>query len=283
MATSCWLGGLWSDAIGEHPDAREPAIRRRCETVLDAIGASPVGAYAPLRAVDPRTVQTIASRIHTVALHDEFDTPNADALVDFFYAVADASRENVRARHAADKVKQIFESFPNAEDRRKNKIAAAPELHHGFALHALLNRAGLYAAEARVIGTMMVLDRMEIAHGLPKHLKIETLAGPFSDLFGVAPPKLPADPSSPIRTGTWLAYLTSVAAAARHPVPPDARDPQNREPLAWNGVLAGIADKLRSARSDPGLDAVAKGMVDRLDDQHRGEVAVFQSLPDSKK
>ncbi|HZU85700.1 MAG TPA: hypothetical protein VE987_22390, partial [Polyangiaceae bacterium] len=79
---------------------------------------------------------------------------------------------------------------------------------------------------------------------------------------------------------TWLAYLTDVAAAAGHPVP-DARDPQNREPLAWTGVLEGFADRLRASSADFGADTplgnVQRAIVARLDDEYRRERVVYEA------
>jgi hypothetical protein len=122
---------------------------------------------------------------------------------------------------------------------------------------------------------------MEIARGLPKHLKIVALKTEFVDLFGVPPPSLPSDGAAPIPTGTWLLYLTDVATAAGHPLPADARDPQNREPLAWNGVLEGLADRVRAEapRLPAGstLGSVARAVVDRLDDGYRNERVVYEA------
>jgi hypothetical protein len=278
VATSCWLGGLWSDAVGEKGDAREAGIRRRCDEVLRDVGESteePI-LYAPLRALDARTVERIVDRVAQAASADAREVTHAPALVALLRAVADASRETVEARRAADKVKQVVEPVP-AGDEWRNKLAAAPELRHSVALHALLTRGGPYGDEARVIGTLHALDRMEIARGLPKHLKVYAVEGAFREIFGVAAPELSTNAAAPIKTGTWLEYLTKVAAAAGHPVPADAKDPQNREPLAWNGVLEGFADRLRDSHTDPSLDAVATNIVTRIDQQSARARAAFEA------
>lgn len=87
------------------------------------------------------------------------------------------------------------------------------------------------------------------------------------------------DPSEPIPTGTWLAYLTRVASVAGHPVPPDARDPQNREPFAWSGTLEGLADRLRPLRLEPPLDGIRHRVTARLDLEARSMRDAFETLP----
>lgn len=276
QATSCWLGGLWSDAVGEAGAARDAGIRRRCDDLLRAVGESPEAAYYPLRALDAGTVDRIADRVRQAAIADERDAAGASALVGLLHEIAGASRETVRARRAADQVKQDYAAMP-AGDRRADKLAAAPEIRRAESLRALLEHRGPYAKEAHIIGTLHAIDRMEIARGLPKHLKIYAVEGAYLDTFGVPAPQLSADAAAPIPTGTWLAYLGKVAAAAGHPVPADARSPQNREPLAWNGVLEGFADKLRDVHTESSLDAVARSIVARIDQQAARARAAFEA------
>jgi hypothetical protein len=60
-----------------------------------------------------------------------------------------------------------------------------------------------------------------------------------------------------------------------------AHDPQNREPLAWTGVLEGFADRLRSDLSRPAHDAalaaVERGIVQRLDRQYADVREIYQA------
>jgi hypothetical protein len=277
----CWLGGLWSDAVGDDRGAREGAIQRRCVQVLQAVGESPATAYYPLRAVDSATVEKVAVQVGERARDDVGARPHATDLLAFFREVANASRETIDARRAADSVKQAYDSSASVSvrERRADKIAAAPQLRSSAALRALLQHRGPYAREARVIGVLHAIDRMEIARGLPKHLKIYVVEGAGLELFGVTAPHFTSDAAAPIPTGRWLAYLESIASAAGHPVPVEAKDPQNREPLAWNGVLEGLADQLRYARTDTALDTVARDVVRRLDQQAKAERAAFEAHP----
>jgi hypothetical protein len=131
----------------------------------------------------------------------------------------------------------------------------------------------------RAFGILCTLDRMAMARGLPKHLKVYAVGAPLSILFGVSPPAVPEDPTAPIKTGTWPTFLADVAAAAGHPVPAEATAPIDRESLAWSGVLAGLSDRLRpeigAVSNRTQLPNVLSGVVARLDAQDRTMRALF--------
>ncbi len=276
-AASCWLSGLWSDAARDEPAARNAAIVDRCRRVLHAAGETSDRLYGALRAVDPVAVDALAGRIGKMAQEDTIDRPHAAAILTFFRAIAAASREEVDARRAADRVKGDYAFTSSAEQRRTDKDAAAPELSRSAALVALLEDNSPYAVEARVVGLLYAVDRMEIARGLPKHLKTTCVEGVGLEVFRVAAPRVSGDPAAPIPTGTWLGYLSSMASAAGHPVPDDARDPQNREPLAWNGTLLGLADHLRQLRTGTILDPISQSVVARIDRQAASARASFDA------
>jgi hypothetical protein len=312
-ATACWMGGLWSDSLGETGGDRDAGIERRCNAVLrdvdvasperaravaermppaeqDSTSAAspqrvrhPEEAYYPMRAVEPHVVGAIARAVQDAAEGDPSVRPHARELVALLLAVADAARETIHARRAADVVKGDVSEPPPPETRRDDKRAAAAWLRQSGALSALLRLdAGPYTADARAIALLLALDRMEIARGLPKHLKLYAVGHTLRDLFGVAPPAVSEDAPVPVPTGLWLAYLTDVAAAAGHEVPGDAHDPQNREPLAWTGVLEGFADKLRREAADSDarhapLVGVERSVIQRLDDEYRNERTVYEA------
>ncbi|HEY8074373.1 MAG TPA: hypothetical protein VIF62_09690, partial [Labilithrix sp.] len=180
-AASCWLGGLWSDAAGEQSDARQQGIDQRCNTVLSAIETKPYETYAALRAVDERVVIDLAAKL---------ETHGSKELVPLLHAVADASREGVRARHAADRVKGDYAMEVDPGSRRADKDAAATPLGASRALATLLHYDGAAKEDARAIGLLLALDRLEIARGLPKHLKVIATGGALKEVFGVDPPTL---------------------------------------------------------------------------------------------
>ncbi|HEY3819817.1 MAG TPA: hypothetical protein VGL81_21775 [Polyangiaceae bacterium] len=256
-AASCWMGGLWDDAlrspdgaafrVGGDMNARVATIEQRCNAVLSRVyGAEDPSRYTQLRAAEPHVVDALAARLRALAADDRADRTQADELVSLLQAVASAARENVIARAAADDVKRDYEGPSSRAERMTDKTDAAQALGHVAGIERLLSmRDGRLTPEARGLGLLFALDRLEIARGLPKHLKVVAVGGPFARLFGVAPPSVPADPTAPIRTGTWPGYLAAVADAAGHAVPADADEPIDRESLAWGGVLQAFADRLR--------------------------------------
>jgi hypothetical protein len=280
-ATSCWMGGLWSDALGEKDEARLAGIRQRCEAVLESIGMTPEERYFPLRAVEPYVVEAIAKRVQALAGADPAEAPHAAELVVLLHGIADAARETGDARRAADVVKDDVELRAPLPVGAADRSAAAAKLQANGALDALFHLdAGPYTEEARTVALLTALDRMEIARGLPKHLKLYAVRGAYVDVFGVPPPPVGDDAAAPIRSGTWLGYLTQVATAAGHPVPSDARDPQNREPLAWTGVLAGFADRLRADEVRVGASPLAdieRAIVARLDEESKNARVVYEA------
>jgi hypothetical protein len=281
QATSCWMGGLWSDALGERGDERFARIEHRCDALLRSV-VGPGDDYYPLRAVEPRMVGVLAQKVQAAAEQNPTETPHARELVALLRMVADTMRETIEARRAADVVKENVTEQPQIEIRNAAKVAAAAKLQASGALDALLRfDAGPFTDEAHAIAVLTAVDRMEIARGLPKHLKVYAVQTAYGDVFGVAAPALPRDAAAPIPTGTWLAYLSDVAVAAGHPVPGDAHDPQNREPLAWTGVLQGFADRLRAdtprlATGTP-LGDVERAVVARLEEEYRNERVVYEA------
>lgn len=291
-AAACWMGGLWSDALGEQPDSRawgiartsDPrAIERRCGAVLARVyGSFDPMRYEQLRAVEPRAVDDIAARVKGVAEADRVDSLHAAQLVQLLRGVADATRENLLARKAADDVKADEEQPSAAYDRALDKTLAARALRKTAAIDALLaTDAGDLTPEAHALGLLCALDRLEIGRRLPKHLKVYAVGGPFVRVFGVTPPPVPEDPTAPIRTGTWPGYLVDTSAAAGYPVPAEATEPIDRESLAWGGVLQGFADKLRADASKVStrtpLPDVLGRVAARLDEEHRTLLALFEA------
>jgi len=264
-ATGCWMGGLWSDALGEKDFERAQAIEKRCKEVLEAIGETPAS-YDAFRTLDAKVVGTLTEKTKSVASKEE----NASELAATVRLISDAMHETVTARRAADKVKQDAE-----KDRTQygvDKVSASPELRKTDGVHALLNAsAGPYSADAKTVGMLVVIDRMEIARGLPKHLKIFAVGAPLKDVFGVAPPPVNDDGSMKIEAGTWLNFLTSVASAANRAVPADVKKLEERETLAWNGVLDGLGEKLQTGAAEipdtMTVGKVARAVTARLHQQ----------------
>jgi hypothetical protein len=289
-ATSCWMGGLWADALGEQDnpplnvtavrDARTAAIGRRCEAVLAHLyGAVDPMQYRQLRAADPRVVDDLAARVRSVASNDRVDRARAEPLVRLLRAVADAMRENILARGPADDVKKDEAGLSTQDERAQDKTIAAQALRQTAGIEALLSLdAGGLSHEARAIGLLCALDRLEIARKLPKHLKVYAVGGPFVPVFGVQPPRVPDDPIVPITTGTWPGYLVDVASATGHAIPAAATDPLDRESLAWGGVLQAFADKLRAEVAAVSTRTPLPLVLGRVADRLERENSTLRSL-----
>jgi hypothetical protein len=197
-------------------------------------------------------------------------------------AVAGAERENILARAAADDVKKDEEGVSSPGERATDKTIAAQALERTKGIEALLSfGSGDLSHEARAVGLLCALDRLEIARKLPKHLKVIAVGGPFARVFGVQPPEVPGDPTAPIKSGAWPGYLVDVAGATGHAVPAEATEPTDRESLAWVGVLGAFADRLRvearAVSTRTPLPLVLGRVADRLDKEDGTMRALFKA------
>ena len=249
-AAGCWFGGIWSDAEGATtPEDRRVAGEKRCMSLVKRLyGAEDKVKYDQLRLADSVVVDRLAAEVETLAGRDPTEGPRKEALGRLLGALVAAQRENNSAHIAADIVKGDLKNRPpEPETLSKDETAAVIPLRAHAGLEALLKLdAGDLTVEAHAMGLLCAMDRMELARGLPKHLKVYAVADAYHLVFGVAPPQVPSDPTAKLVPGTWLTYLTDVARAASHPVPDKATHPREREPWAWGGVVAGFGDKLRA-------------------------------------
>ena len=166
-ATSCWMGGLWSDALGEQDnppfdvtgrsDARTAGIEGRCNALLVHLyGTVDPMQYRQLRAVDAHVVDDLAVRVRSVAKNDRADEPLAEQLVKLLRATANAQRENVLARDVADYVKKDVEGVSSPRERASDKALAAQALRRTAGIEALLSLDTRdLSHEARAIGLLL--------------------------------------------------------------------------------------------------------------------------------
>jgi hypothetical protein len=183
--------------------------------------------------------------------------------------VAAAQRENNAAHAAAEAVRGDLKNRPpEPETLSKDEAAAVSPFRAHAALDALLKLdAADLTAEAHALGLLAAMDRLELARGLPKHLKVYAVADALQLVFGVAPPSVPSDATAKLTPGVWLGYLADVARAAGHSVPEKAPSAREREPWAWGGVVEGFADKLRAdaPRLRGPFAPIAGAVVKKLD------------------
>jgi hypothetical protein len=282
-AIACWLGGVWSDAEGVAQEDRAANAQRRCQKLVrDVYGSYDEARYARLRALDAAEVLELKRRILAAAGAGAL----AQQLSTFIDLVADAERETVNVRRSGDRVKKDIDGERVGTSLTVDEAAAVEPLSEAKAFEALLKSdVGELSHEARAVAMLSAMDRMETARGLTKHLKVYAIERPMTALFDAPGAAVPRDAHQPLKGGAWLSYLTAVASAAGHPVPKSARSLQDRELLAWGGVLDGLADKLRSEAGQiseaPELKRVAEAVVGRLDIEYRASEASLLHGPGS--
>ncbi|HEY3666336.1 MAG TPA: hypothetical protein VGL19_10060 [Polyangiaceae bacterium] len=278
-AVACWLGGAWSDAEGIEENKRAADAERRCHQLIEsAYGTDDQARYERLRAVDPVEISELKDKVSAVARFDAVDHAREAQLGTFLDAVANTEREGMLARRAADRVKKDVAGEREELKLTTDEAAAVGPLNDARAFEALLALdIGDLTPEAKGVAILYAMDRMQTAKGLTKHLKVYALARPLAVLFNTPAPQVPTDSHESLVGGTWLTYITSVAAAAGHPVPPAAKTPSERETLAWGGTLDGLGDKLHEEAQhmsgETALKRVSAAVVRRIDAEYRAAVA----------
>ena len=264
-STACLVGQLWNDALGDDATAAQrAATSRTCadvvRTVVGQDGPADPAQIEALRMLESSIVQPLEAKSKELAASDGLDAAHAQALAQTLSAVVAAAREATSARRAAAKIRADIEKLGSDRAKRaaRERIAArlgasdaasVPALRAASALGALLGLPeGDTSSDAHAAGLVLALVRARAAQDLPRHIKLYTAAPAMSAVFGVPMPALPDRPAARLTPGAWIAYLTAVAKACGHPVPP--RTPaKEREQLAWNAVLAGFADRLEAAQA----------------------------------
>jgi hypothetical protein len=284
LASACWFGGIWGDAEGDSETTRAEASDARCHDVVRRVyGKDDDDHYRQLRALEPSVVGDIASKVESLAKEDADDAPRSQVLAQLVQAVAAAEREAMLARRAGSRVKRDLDR--ELDKLSADDVAAVEPLRDTRMLEALLKlQAGDLTHDAHALGMLAALDRVEVARMLPRHLKLYAVGGANQVLFGLAIPDVMPDPAKPTKRRLfWLDYLVDAAKAAGHPVPDAVKIPKKREPLAWGGMLAGYADKLRAdidgLAKDTRLHNVASVVVQRLDAEYSAEVNALTGPP----
>lgn len=249
LAASCWFGGLWGDALGEQDQAKTTGVETRCHDLERRVwDTDDKTHYEQLRALEQNAVADVVAKVDVTAKGDSVDGPRRDALVKLVQALADAVKETTAARRAGERVKRDLDREP--DKLSTDEVDAVLPLRGHAKFEALLKLdAGDLTKEANALGLLCALDRVELARGLPKHLKLYAVADELQLLFGVSVPDVPEDSTKKLVPGTWLRFLTDTANAAGHPVSDKAKTPREKDALAWAGMLQGLGEKL-AADSD---------------------------------
>jgi hypothetical protein len=269
LATACSMGGVWSDAEGIPPADWRTRDDQRCkDLVVSVYGRFDSARYEQLRAGDAQAVGDLLAKIRATE-----PAPPRDRTVALFRDVTGAMHEGMLARRASDRVKVDYDADAVEAKLTDDERTAAKALSQHAALERLLVTTDATAMDRRVLGLLAAMDRMEMARGLPKQLKFYALGYVLTTVFDVPPPPPAAlKPTAAPRPGTWLAYLSGVAARAGHPVSDSpALTNKMRETLAWTGVGQGFADRLRHeltalpASAVPELSRIATEVATRLE------------------
>ncbi len=282
-SVACWLGEVWSDAPAASEQARSDAAEQRCQQLVVRVhGSSDQAADERLRAIDPSEVSQLKDKLIALAQDDSVDSDREQELCSFLNAAAEVERETIAVRQLGKRLKGDTEGGKGRFRLTADEVAAMVPLTEGKAFDALLTAdVGELTAEARAVALLCAMDRTETARGLTRPLNMYAVEGPYSALFHVPAPDVPRDETEPLTRGTWLAYLSSVAFAAGHPVPDWTKSVQDRQLLAWGAVYDGLAHKLRdeidhlSDATD--LKRVAQAGVLRLAAEHHAlEATTFR-------
>jgi hypothetical protein len=281
LAASCWFGGLWSDALGEQDQAKAAGTEARCHELERRVwGTDDKAHYEQLRALEQNAAADVVAKVDETSKTDSADAPRREALVKLTTALAEAVKETTMARRAADRVKRDLAAEP--DKLTKDEVDAVQPLRSHDKLEALIKLdAGDLTKEANALALLCALDRVELARGLPKHLKLYAVVDSFQLLFGVTPPDAPQDATKKLVPGTWLKYLSEVARAAGHPVPEKAKTPRERDALAWAGMLEGVSERFDAdsggIATTTSLSQVVTTVLHRLQAEFRAQTTAEET------
>jgi hypothetical protein len=278
LAASCWLGGVWADALGEQDSVKQAGTEARCREVERRIWDTEDNPhYEQLRALETGAIADVVSKVDELAKGDSVDRSHHEALTNLTRAFAEAQKETMLARRAADRVKRDLAREP--EKLSDDEVQAVAPLRAHSKIEALYSLdAGPLSKEAHALALLCALDHVELARGLPKHLKLYAVADEYKLLFDVNVPDVPTDATKKLVPGTWLGLLSDVARAAGHPVSERAKTPREKDALAWAGMLEGFSDKLKAdvdgISSATELNHVVTVVLHRLEQEYRAQQAV---------
>lgn len=284
LAASCWFGGLWADALGEQDAVKTAGIETRCKELERRVWSADDKVHLEqLRAIEQNATSDVVAAVDLATRNDVVDGPRRDTLVKLTQALADAVKETMLARRAGERVKRDLDREP--DKLSKDESDAVPTLRAHDKLQALVKMdAGDLTKEANAMGLLCALDRVELARGLPKHLKLYAAGDAFVVVFGVTLPDAPQDGTQKLVPGTWLKFLSETAAAAGHPVPDTVKKPRERDALAWAGMQQGFGEKLAAdadgIATSTELSKVVTTVLHRLETEYSAQQAAAATEKD---
>jgi hypothetical protein len=284
LAASCWFGGLWADALGEQDDVKKAGIETRCKELERRVwNADDKVHYEQLRGLEQNATSDVVAAVDSAAKADAVDGPRRDNLVKLTQALADAVKETMLARRAGERVKRDLDREP--DKLNKDESDAVPTLRAHDKLQALVKMdAADLSKEANALGLLCALDRVELARGLPKHLKLYAAGDAFVVVFGVTLPDVPQDGTQKLVPGTWLKFLGDTATAAGHPVAATVTKVREKDALAWAGMQQGFGEKLAAdadgIATSTDLSKVVTTVLHRLETEFTAQQAAAATEKD---
>ena len=289
QATACWFGPLWAEAEGVVPPLQRLTTERRCSEVVREIFGD-TGRLAAFKAVEPAEVEATAQRV------TKDGAESGAQLSRLVMHVAAAQRESLAARRASDRVHRErgpahgghgLEAAQTQKNDRESRSGSAVAEHHDIGAVELLRahdsleqlmkaELGDFTGDARALGLLIGLSRMNTAWALPRHLRIFAVDSVGHVIFNAPLPEeaqvTPADATKPQREGLLVEHLTQLAQTAGYPVPADLK-PRERRMLAWQSLQKAIADRLGqqklSKQADPTLRPIVSAEVERLNNEYQ--------------
>ncbi len=272
-SVGCFVGGPWSELLGARPEDRVVAHRARCREVVTGPLAGKADDDAALDAVRGLDAAAVAKVVDAIDGAAQNMGDRRKALIALVKASADASREAMSARRAAEAIRgdlAVKDGAQATADLRGNSDALTAKA----ALAALY---GLGTDEARLVALVLAADHLESVRGLSPAAK-SIIASPAFDVVLGQP--LPAGALDP-KHGAWLDYVRDAAKAAGHPVDlgPGAAT-VDLEKAAFAGVVAGFADRFETLA--PKLQGAPRAAADAYVKRLRAAVADFDAKAKAK-
>lgn len=270
QAVGCWSGWLWAEAEGYLPAERRAVTEVRCRQVLRRAFGDGQDRYQRMRDMDPALVKELAQKAGELSAGEERELVPRLLLV-----AADAQREAMEAWRAAVKVRRDLNDPKELTHLDPEEIELLRELHDSAALEALRKvELGPLTDDARVLGLLVALGRVETIRRLPLHLRPHAVEHIAKILFGAELPPLTEDETKPLPSAVAVTYLADVARVAGYPVPDTVQHTMGRSLLAFSGIAKALSDRIRDSESklskdaDPTLRRIAQAVVKRLDQEH---------------
>lgn len=181
-----------------------PSTNSSAAAAARATTSPPSARTRRLAVIDVRRHRRAAELLLS-ARRDPRDAAREGALAEFFDASTAAAHETALARRGEESVEPNPPEGASALERLRRFDAAG------------------FNHQARALAILCVADRMDATRNLDDERRIRALEIPIAAMFGVARRANGHTADKEDSGKAWFEYITSVASAARHPVPDQAQ------------------------------------------------------------